>query len=68
MLSHWIGTEWSTRMHQGRYIGAARDIADGRQHVLRRARQDGLRAVTGWLFGCAAIDGASAMSPLLEMK
>jgi len=68
MLSHWIGTEWSARVHQRWHIGAARDISDGRQHVLRWARHDALRAVTGWLFGWTAIDGASAMYPLLAMR
>jgi hypothetical protein len=40
-LSHWIGSLWRIRIHQWKHIRSARDIADGRQHVLRAYTWDG---------------------------
>ena len=45
-------------MHERRHVWRARNLADGRQHVLRWARHD----VMGWLFGWTAIDGGRVAS------
>jgi hypothetical protein len=37
MLAHGVGILWSHRVHQRGHVWHARDLADGRQHVLRWA-------------------------------
>ncbi len=36
-LAHGVGILWSNRVHQRGHVWHARDLADGRQHVLRWA-------------------------------
>jgi hypothetical protein len=76
-LSHWTGSLWRARIHQRKRIRSTRDIADGRQHVLRPYTRDGHDGLDGWAgavsqFGGTAIDGARriclVLATVVEMK